>query len=382
MTDFEQNIKRNVDQVLFKEIRDHKYGNGENTFNYTYGQVASWLTWNRNNTGKLKGQARNTLDWWDGGLGLSKDRQFLERLTTDIVFVGLNMSRNGRPEPGSPLFNNARGVRRIINTFINTKAEGGYFTDIIKPDRRILNKLEEKGKAAKVRKILDEYPEILKEHIRIFKDELNFIGSVEPLLIVFGDDAYYFLEQGFKYGIFKANEFIQTQKIKTPSREQAIIKIWHYSNETRKKEYEYINHTSDKLAKYITIPKQAIIEEKGPENPYLQELNEAKYFFSQNNFKMTEPTGNSNLISCKTIIHDTTFYIASFHSRYEFSWRKTNPAGAKKIQETLSEIKSKYPTANEILRRTDDKTLSIPLDRLEDALKVIKATRGIIGYTG
>ena len=53
MTDFEKTIKREMTRDKFLKIRDHVYGDGKNTYDYTYGQVASWLTWNRDEKGKI-----------------------------------------------------------------------------------------------------------------------------------------------------------------------------------------------------------------------------------------------------------------------------------------------------------------------------------------
>jgi hypothetical protein len=136
MTDFEKKINRTVKKEKFEEIRDHVYGDGKNTFSYTYGDVASWFTWNRKTNGQIanvpppipeltkKGHYYDgPIGTWDGDklpVGLS----FSPRITTDIVFLGLNMSINGTPG-NLPPFQNARGHRKIVKTFFGTEAEGG-----------------------------------------------------------------------------------------------------------------------------------------------------------------------------------------------------------------------------------------------------------------
>jgi hypothetical protein len=80
---------------------------------------------------------------------------------------------------------------------------------------------------------------ILEEHIRLFKDELDFIGSVKPLLIVFGNDADEILRLGIDPS-FRMKRF------------HAVVKILHYNS--RGSDAGYKEDTRLKLAPYITIP--------------------------------------------------------------------------------------------------------------------------------
>jgi hypothetical protein len=212
----------------FMEIRDHIYGDGKNTFKYTYGHVASWLTWNRNENGGIASAPPPSvqytqrgryydgpIDTWDQD-NVPAEWRFSSRITTDIVFLGLNMSGDGRP-PFPHAFQNARGERRIVDTFSNTAAEGAYFTDIIKPDKRFLDNVGNPAVAAEVMKIVKDRRGIMEEHIRLFKEELDFIGSAKPLLIVFGNDADWILRQGMD------NYFLR-------KRFHAVIKIAFYNS--------------------------------------------------------------------------------------------------------------------------------------------------------
>ena len=198
MTDFEKAIKREIiTREKFEAIRDHKYGGGNDTFfGYTYGNVSSWLTWNRDNGGIVKGNIPEDystklkeaikesvrkghfwdgpIDNWDQDKLLPPERQITRRITSDIVFIGFNMS--AEPIPG-PCFQNARGHRRIVKIFFGTKAEGGYFTDIIKSDQRILGSVKNLSKAGQVLAYLNRNPKVLNDHIQIFADELKFIGA-------------------------------------------------------------------------------------------------------------------------------------------------------------------------------------------------------------
>ena len=241
MTDFEESIKRNMTREKYLEIRDHVYGDGNNTFNYTYGDVSSWITWNRDKNGQRT--IVHDMKWgyeYDGPINDWKEEElpdFASRITTDIVFVGLNMSGDGTP-PEWPLFQNARGHRKIVKTFFGTEAEGGYFTDIIKPDKRFLDKIGKPAKSDEVMEIVSAQRNVLKEHIYLFKKELDFIGAEKPLLIVFGKDAHWILKQGLD------NNFLK-------KRFYEVVKIRHYA--CRGTDEEYKNNTREKLAPYIII---------------------------------------------------------------------------------------------------------------------------------
>jgi hypothetical protein len=252
MTDFEKSIKRNViDKDKFMEIRDHKYGKGDIYDTYTYGMVASWLVWNRDDQGKITiegphpGNSKHFDDYildWDEDAKLPEDQRFSKKLTTDIVFVGLNMSGDGKPVGDIRLFENARCHIRIIKTFFGTEAEGGYFTDIIKPDKRLLDKVGKPANASEVMQIVRNRSDILKEHIQVFKNELAFIGAKKPLIIVFGGDARWIVEQGFQYRILDKSQF------------HGVVYTMHYSGYPKDGDFGYTKKVSGDLARYITIP--------------------------------------------------------------------------------------------------------------------------------
>jgi len=276
MTDFEKSINRNMTQDKFETIRRHVYGDGGNTFSYNYGAVSSWFTWHRDKSGKIAkadppdhrfvgGQWKSV---YDGSIENWND-WFASKLTTDIIFLGLNMSGEGKMDldlkgERIPYFQNARGHGKIVDTFFDTMAEGGYFTDIIKPDKRIneeILRINEKrlkqnktpfsfSDGAVVKRIISKRPDILKDHIQIFKDELLFIGADKPLLIVFedlknenkGDISWILKQEGL------GKKFID-------ERFHAIVKIMHYSSYPPGSFYEgWKNDTREKLKKYINIP--------------------------------------------------------------------------------------------------------------------------------
>jgi hypothetical protein len=250
MTDFEKNINRNVSKDLFNKIRDHKYGNGDIYDHITYGEVSAWFTWNRDAHKIVQVGPRGRQDFgttkldWEEDAKLPQEFQFSKKLTTDIVFVGLNMSRDILP-PKWPPFSNARNHIRIIKTFFGTEAEGGYYTDIIKPDKRIKDKVENNrlnpSKGNEVMEFLIEHPDIQEEHIKIFMNELDFIGAQKPLLIVFGRDAEKVLQQAFNKGNLDRNQF------------HGVVFTDHYTSYPKGYDLGYTKIVSSDLAPYITI---------------------------------------------------------------------------------------------------------------------------------
>jgi hypothetical protein len=255
MTDFENEIgrKRNMTCEKFDEIREQFYGDGKNIFKYKYGEVSSWLTWNRNENNQIAKVEPPTPEYtkgkqlYDGPIDKWDDK-YASRITTDIIFLGLNMSGDGTPFIDSkgnkwPSFQNARGNESIIHTFFNTSAEGAYFTDIIKPDSRLLNNIGKPADSKEVRKIIETRRDILNDHVRLFEKELKFIGANKPLLIVFGNDANWALRNGLDDNFLKERFY-------------EIIKILHYTYPRRSgmSNEEYKNDTRKKLAQFITIP--------------------------------------------------------------------------------------------------------------------------------
>jgi hypothetical protein len=255
MTDFEKKIKRGITHEKFVEIRDTMYGDDKDIIKYKFGNVSSFLTWNRDESGKIKELDED--DETDGQYDINDgqiydwDREKLSRskITTDIIFIAENMSRDGKPLSKNFIFQNARRHKFIVDTFKDTEAEGAYFTDILKPDNRIIDEIKNAaGKAAdggNVWQIVKSRPDILQDHFDLFNKELELIGAEKPLLIVFGTAAKKILELGFKENILKKNNFY----------DDIFVEIYHYTFTWIAGGFEaYKNDTREKLSEYITIP--------------------------------------------------------------------------------------------------------------------------------
>lgn len=127
-----------------------------------------------------------------------------EKLHTNFIFVGLNMSGKGTIDRPFANFHNSKHTSndyKIRYATQNTIFEGSYMTDIIKDYEEVMSK--------NVMKYVRHHPEILLENIETFKTELSDIGSNDPILIAFGNDAYKILSTffGITHTIFKINHY-------------------------------------------------------------------------------------------------------------------------------------------------------------------------------
>jgi len=267
MTDFEKTIRREMTRERFDALRDKVYEDAEHFYHCRYGEVASWHVWNRTTEGKIAhvderrflafgSYYDGSIEKWDGEK-LPAESRFSSRLTADIVFIGLNMSHDGM-QPDWPLFQNARGHKAIVPTFFGTEAEGGYFTDIIKPDSRLLDYVQA-GIAGQVMKVIEDdlrngKGQILRDHIRLFEKELDAIGADKPLLILYGNDVEKIFERAFALRLLEKSRF------------HAVVKIYHYAyyrylrqgNDAGNIE-AYRSHVREKLRRYITIPEKSLL---------------------------------------------------------------------------------------------------------------------------
>jgi len=190
-----------------------------------YGQVASWAIWSR--------QGNNPPMFNMGDLTILDPQQnpdVLSELKPDIVFVGLNVSRNiGDLEPFSnfhPNYHNAQDYK-LRNALYHTELWGGYITDIIKdyPELHGQN----------VMSFLNDNPDVERKNIETFREELKDLGTENPTIIALGNDAY---------------------KILTRNLEDTftIVKVTHYSAyinpQKYREEFESIPHLVN-LINYI-----------------------------------------------------------------------------------------------------------------------------------
>lgn len=165
---------------------------------HEYGHFASWAIWkeegvkSKDNIGDLS------------VFNLSKNPDLLSILRTDLILVGLNISRP--IELPLANFHDSRSTAqdyKIRYAFKNTPFWGAYMTDIIKDFEQI--------SSGKMRDYLKKNKDFEMYNVDLFRKELFEIRAVNPTIIAFGTDAHSVIERNFK------NEF-------------QLIKLPHFSN--------------------------------------------------------------------------------------------------------------------------------------------------------
>ena len=171
-----------------------------------HGYNASWAIWA--DAGKKPKDNVGDLSVFD----LKNNVGLLQQLNPNIILVGLNISRG---IIGVPLanFHDARSEAmdfKIRYALSGSPFWGAYMTDIIKD-------FDQKA-SGKVMSYLRTNKLFEKENARLFREEINDLGSHNPTIIAFGNDAHKILTRNF------TNEY-------------KIFKIPHYSKFSSKEKY-------------------------------------------------------------------------------------------------------------------------------------------------
>lgn len=129
-------------------------------------------------------------------------------INRNIILVGLNLSGKGTIDKPFSNFHNPSPYSndyRIRYAIQDTIFTGAYMTDIIKDYEEVM--------AGKVIKYLNNNPDVKKNNIESFEKELNDLGTIEPIIIAFGNDSYKILnELKNKYKIFKVPHYSSSLK--------------------------------------------------------------------------------------------------------------------------------------------------------------------------
>jgi len=168
-----------------------------------YGHWISWAIW-----AEAGDKPKSNI----GDLSVFEGDSFLEQLNPEIVLVGLNISRGDIKYPLAN-FHDVRSEAtdyKIRYALKNTRFWGGYMTDIIKD----YNEKE----SGKMMSYLRTNRVFEKDNVAVFEEELNDLGSSNPTIIAFGNDAHSILLRNLK------NKY-------------RILKIPHYANYTNKEKY-------------------------------------------------------------------------------------------------------------------------------------------------
>lgn len=156
-----------------------------------YGHMSSWGIW----CDKDVKEKSNISD-----LSILTNLINTQSLNPNVIFVGLNISKPIKPF-GNFHSNSSRSHDyKIRYALKDTIFWGSYMTDIIKD-------FEEKT-SGKVMKFIRKNPSFVEENIKTFEEELLFIGSNNPIIIVFGNKCYEILNKYLnKYKIYKVSHY-------------------------------------------------------------------------------------------------------------------------------------------------------------------------------
>ena len=163
-----------------------------------YGQVASWAVW------KEKGEKSKSNMGDLNVVDPQINPDVLSELKPDVVFVGLNTSRDITDTPPfsnfHPNYPHAQDykTRFALN---DTELWGGYMTDIIKdyPELHGQN----------VMGFLNDNPDVERKNTETFREELKDLGTENRTIIAFGNDVFSILSRNLKneFNIFKVTHY-------------------------------------------------------------------------------------------------------------------------------------------------------------------------------
>ncbi|MDQ3244456.1 MAG: hypothetical protein M3Q09_12065 [Gemmatimonadota bacterium] len=182
-----------IDRSRFDHIRN------------SHGAYASWAVWAPAGSSPKSNIAN--LDVLDPVANPS----LLSTLHADAVMVGLNISR-----PLSEAFRNFHDPRphaqdfKIRYAFDFTRWWGAYMTDIIKYVETI--------KTSELRSLLT--PEVVRQNVDSFVNELRDLGSTKPVLLAFGRDTYKIVVNHVPSSAYTA-----------------LVALTHYSHQISKESY-------------------------------------------------------------------------------------------------------------------------------------------------
>ena len=170
-----------------------------------HGRYASWAVW-----ADASEKPKSNM----GDVSHFKNESVLSLLKTDVVMVGLNISR----AVSEPFINfhdpNPRANDfKIRYAFKDSPYYGAYMTDIIK----FLEEVDSK----RVMKYLKEHPDTIQHNLRTFREEMHDLKATAPVILTFGRSTHEILSANLN----------KTEYFK-------LIKLTHYSHQIGKEAYK------------------------------------------------------------------------------------------------------------------------------------------------
>ena len=166
-----------------------------NLMKQNWGDIASWAVW---------AEVGNTPKTNIGDLSIFGNDTILKVLNPDVIFVGLNISRDDLRdrEPFANFHSNYGHAQeyKLRHVLKGTGLWGGYMTDIIKDHPEI--------NSANVLKVLKEDSSIEIKNVEKFQQEINDLGVKDPIIIALGGATHKILSRNFKqYKVVKITHF-------------------------------------------------------------------------------------------------------------------------------------------------------------------------------
>ena len=192
-----------------------------------YGTCSSWAIWKEvGETAKSNMEDLNILD-------PQQNPDLLSELKPNVVFVGLNTSID---ITGLEPFSNFHPTNPFANDYKtrfalkDTELWGGYMTDIIK---------DHVGKNVnEVKNYLRENTGVEEKNIETFRKELKDLGTENPTIIAFGDDAHNILIRHLnnEFNIYMVTHYSSRGLTKEDFRDKikSLIERIHMISEIRK----------------------------------------------------------------------------------------------------------------------------------------------------
>ena len=157
-----------------------------------YGGHGSWAIWSEEqDTPKSNMEDVSFFD----------DREVCKQLNPNIIMVGLNISVTFDETPFLNFHGKGGGAYKIRYATKDTPCWGAYLTDIIKDFPEAESK--------KVMSFLKKNPKIIDQNIDSFLQEIEDIGSENPKIFAFGNDAYNILDTiiNKKFTLYKLRHY-------------------------------------------------------------------------------------------------------------------------------------------------------------------------------
>lgn len=170
-----------------------------------HGKYASWAIW-------AKGSDKPKSNM--GDMAIFDDNLALSLLKSNVLMVGLNLSRFTISEPFRNFHDPSPSAQdyKIRFAFRDTEYYGAYMTDIIKGVVEVDSK--------NIPRHLKENPGVLADSLEIFRQELRDLGAISPLILAFGRIAFDLVKENLS-----SSEYCK------------LIRLTHYSHQIGKEKY-------------------------------------------------------------------------------------------------------------------------------------------------